>query len=296
MTVDYRNLLQSDVTRILTPLADAAREREKELAALTHRIGVERANAEALAGRLERLKGTATASLTSGQGGYEQYRRSLRKLTGELDASREMIRAMTDELLPQARRELDAARERVQQAVANLAEQHRPVCENAMGILIGAVVDERDAFMAAVDAIAAENGTSYAGQARIVPDGCFYAPDPQRKPYMTETSLSEGKYDPAISSFNRKPRGQCPTRASVPRQDPSQGPVGEPGGTIPPPDDSQDPLEVDSALAHVEAAPTHAPEAPVVDTPAGSDGKLARLHDPGADRDCDLGEPGGERE
>ena len=260
MTTNYTTLLQHDVERILTPLADAERWQQRQLDALKHRLATEQGNAEALAGRLERLRASTGERLADGQNSFERYRRDLKKLTADLDTAKSMIESFVADLIPAKTRELAAAKARTQKALLDLAASHRPECENRMGEKIGLALAERDSYMSAVDAIAAGVGASFAGQNRTYPDGCCYQQDQYRSHMWLATSLTEAAFDPAAHA--RLPR-HGPFLAPTPQEAPQEAL----GSTITTLDDSQDHL-----------APDNAPEAD----------PCPRSDDPGMDRDMDM--------
>jgi hypothetical protein len=127
--------------------------------------------------RLEALKGLAGERLTDSQNSHASFLVAFKRMTANLAAAKEAVALFETELIPASERGLVEARARLQAGFLDFAAAQRPTCEAKMADLVGAVLAERDTFMAALDGLAADFGATFSGNARTYPDGVCYRPD-----------------------------------------------------------------------------------------------------------------------
>ena len=237
MSMNYKALLQSDVTTTLEPLAVKLRLRQKELDTVRKRLADERENILKIESATAGLKAVASERLGGSFDDAAKWKTAMKKRTTDAETSRTIIATLVGEIIPQAQAAHLAAKELLERELSNAASRIAPVCEVEMGKWIGLAVDEREAFLDAVDAVAAELGTRLVGFLRITPDGCNYRPAPLDPPYLTEITLSESRFDASPGQFARRARGVLPT----PPQEPRVAHQDAPGSMIDTPADQRTP-------------------------------------------------------
>jgi len=225
----------------IAPLARNVEALTKQLAELRKRLANEQEHLAQHEREADKLKSLAGASLSGDTNGFEKFKVALRKKTALIVTSREVVDILGREVLPNVERELAEAKCALQTGLLDFAATCRPVCEAKMAELIGAVLAERDSFMAAFSQIFADFGGDFQGSSKLYPDGIHYRPDPLRADMMIGTGLEEMRI--TSDSIQRR-RGDFLT-------EPPQGPGST--GNVP------------------TAAPesTNAPE-PALDTPEGA--------------------------
>jgi len=200
---NYSEVLKDKAALVLRPLADAVQARERELAAIRKRLADETERAVGAESDLAVLKGDAALHLAVGA--FERFKTSLKKRQAILDASRETARLLADEITPQAERAFVVARRALQVGFLNFVVTSRPLCEVPMADLIGQALLERDAFMAALDLLAATYGATFTGSCRSYPDPAHLRSDPSpgRSGMAISTGLDERLVDASTISARR---------------------------------------------------------------------------------------------
>jgi hypothetical protein len=192
----YLETLTPAAETAIWPLERKATALAKQLAAIQHRAAAEQESIIEAEARLEELKADAGQRLSESAQSYGRFKSELRVLTARLETSRETVRMFSAELIPAKTRELDEARRAVEDGLITFVAANLVDCERRMGELLGAVLEERDAFMAATDAIATRfMGCVLAGSRRAYPEPMHLRPDVYRKAMLVATTLNESIFD-----------------------------------------------------------------------------------------------------
>jgi len=192
---DYYTIFKREAETAIKPLAEVIRALMKQLAELRQRLIDEQENLAQHEREADKLKSLAGASLGGDINSFERFKTSLRKKTGLIATSREVVDTLGREVLPNVERELAEARCKRQAALLDFLVGCRPACESRMAELIGTVLAERDDFMAAFSSIFADFGGDFTGNNRVYPDGKHYRPSPARPDFLIQTTLDESTID-----------------------------------------------------------------------------------------------------
>ena len=213
----YLDALQPAAETAIWPLARKATALAKQLAAIQHRAGAEMESIAGTDARLAELKADAGQRLTESAQSYGRFKTELRVLTARLETSRETVRMFDAELIPAKTRELSEARRAVEDGLITFVAANLVDCERRMGELIGVVLEERSAFMAAVDAIATRfMGHELAGSKRVYPEPMHLRPDVYRPAMLVATTLNEAIFDSDAPRHKGAYLAQPPAPATVP--------------------------------------------------------------------------------
>jgi hypothetical protein len=192
----YLETLTPAAETTIWPLERKATALAKQLAGMQHRAATEKESIIKTEARLAELKADAGQRLTESAQSYGRFKTELKELTGRLETSRETVRMFDAELIPAKTRELDEARRAVEDGLITFVASNLVDCERRMGELLGAVLEERSAFMAATDAIATRYmGCVLAGSKRAYPEPTHLRPDPYRPSMLVATTLNESIFD-----------------------------------------------------------------------------------------------------
>jgi len=167
----YFDTLKPEAETKIKPLAATVAKLGRELDDLRHDAKKERGNVEGLEERLTGFKAKAGEWLAGGKDSRATFKVRLKHLAGDLAAAKETVAVYDGELIPAAERALAEAKRKVQAALLDMVRASMPTCEQRMAELLGAVLAEREDFMAAADSIFSEYGGDFTGKNRVYPDG-----------------------------------------------------------------------------------------------------------------------------
>jgi hypothetical protein len=118
------------------------------MAGVEKSLAVEGERLEQAVRDLASLKDRAGEQLTGGQGDFDKFRNSLRKLSANVETGRAMI-ASLEPLFGEARKKLGAARERLHLDLVQLCQAAQVAVEKDMAEAFSEVVKIHDSFLAA---------------------------------------------------------------------------------------------------------------------------------------------------
>ena len=163
---DIKMTLAYTAEKTIKPLADQVRKRARQLAELQKRAADEAEGHVKAVDDVTRWKGLAGEYLAdSSPGSFDRYKTGLKRALAKEETARESVKIFAADLIPTARRELDTARTKLEQAFAALVVTARADYENRLTELLVAVVGEHDNWLAAISELAKGFGTSFHGEA-----------------------------------------------------------------------------------------------------------------------------------
>ena len=138
---------KAEAEKTVKPLAARVRTLEKQRVAVQERIVGTREDVDRKAAALAAHREAAGESLTKSTSAFNEWQGRLRRLEREHGTGCEALALLERDIRAQTDRELEAARQKRQQALDALYNAAKPACEERMAALLAAVVDERDAFV-----------------------------------------------------------------------------------------------------------------------------------------------------
>jgi molybdopterin converting factor small subunit len=158
--MNYYETFKPEADKKISALAETVKTLSAQLPKIRKRLADEQDNAKSLNSRIEKLKQLSAESLTGDQNDYEKFKVSLKKLTADLESSKETCRLLADEVLPKKTNELNTATTNLKIALNAFLLKSRSIADKKINELLIACVNERQDFLDAFKKIFSDYGLS----------------------------------------------------------------------------------------------------------------------------------------
>ncbi len=199
-----------DVAEELRPLAEAVAAAETQHAAIRDRLQNAEREVARLDKALEAHRRRAVSQLGGSSDAFAKFQSRLRRLSREHAVAAETVAALTTDVAPRAEGELAAARGELAAELKTVAGAAHRDAETAIHELLSEVLDMRDDYLAAAEALFASHPSAWGsgGRPRVKPArlpplavlerarrGAQAGPDPDNRGRQTAESTDGGPGD-----------------------------------------------------------------------------------------------------
>ena len=144
---DFYSQFKAGADEAALALSETVRELLNRLPKVEKRIEDEKARLASIEERIAILKSLAHESLTSDQNSYEKYRTSLKKLNAEFETSTEIIKTLTDEILPKREAEYLDAKTVLRESLDNYMQWCKCLVNEQICDIFREVIGQRQNFL-----------------------------------------------------------------------------------------------------------------------------------------------------
>jgi len=137
--MDYYKELKPTADKQVKEITTTISNLEKQIPKIQRRLQGEKDNGTRLVARMEKLNEIAPESLIADDGSYEKFKVSLKKLNNELVVSREIIKTLTDTMLPKAKNKLAIAKADLEATLENLVRSSCHIANDEMNTRLAEV-------------------------------------------------------------------------------------------------------------------------------------------------------------
>ena len=187
-------------------------------------LAKEKENGFSLVERIDKLKELSTTSLTDDDLSFAKFKTSLKKLNADLETSDEVCRALTNDIIPQKKKELSAISSTLKRVLQSYFIECKPINDENVRILIDKADQEQQDYYEAFEQIFKTAGLTFQtlsqrGRARNLGQAYRAFTVTPKRP---KTVLNEPKataVQPDASLEVKEPEAKAETKAEKPVAD-----------------------------------------------------------------------------
>ncbi len=156
--MDYYLQFKDEVEKEVGTFARSVETLSKEISAAEKRLADERSKSERIKEQIKKLKDLSGESLTGDVNAFEKFKTSLKNRSNELDASVEVIRLLSEEIIPHKARELSDCERNLKIKLNAYLLQSRRIADERINALLRDCINERQDFLDAFSKIYSDYG------------------------------------------------------------------------------------------------------------------------------------------